>query len=232
MIDILVPVLDRPWQVAPFLESVKNTVSEHRVYFICSPGDEAEIAACEESGAEVMIVPFQPGPGDYAKKINWGFEHTSGEWIFQGADDIRFGPNWDANAFALWERRTAASVIGTNDLGNPSVMRGRTSTHSLIKRSYIEEYGGTIDDSGKVFCELYDHQWVDTEFSHTAIQRKVFLFAKNSIVEHLHPHWGKSEIDTTYKKSFRKEKKDRLLFTKRMRLVKDKTRLERRARAA
>lgn len=228
MIDILVPVLARPWNAQPVVDSIiENTSSPHRIIFICSLGDEKQIKASRKTGHETWLSSASEH-GNYAKKINWGFEETFSEWVFQGADDIRFGPKWDVHALAVGARNF--SVIGTNDLGNPSVLRGRNSTHSLFHRSYIEEYGGTVDGSGAVLSELYDHQCVDNEFIHTAIQRKKFAFAKNSVVEHLHPLWGKAEMDATYEKALQNGSSDMLLFKERLLLIKDQTRLERRAR--
>lgn len=212
------------------MESVANTKEAHSVYFICSPRDRDQIAACKESGAEVLVVRFHPQAGDFAKKINYGFDVTTEPWIFQGADDIRFSPGWEKYAFDT-AMRYRTSVIGTNDLGNPLVMRGKTSTHTLFRRGYIEEYGsGTVDDSGRVFCELYDHQYVDNEFIQTARMRKQWAFSPKSVVEHLHPHWGKSLMDMTYRKAIRHSTKDRMLYQRRLSLINMATAGERRVR--
>lgn len=229
MIAILCPVLNRPHHVTPFLGSASQTRSEYRVYFICSPGDRDEIAACKNTDAEVLIVPFEPGRADFAKKINWAFDQTDEEWIFQAADDIRFSEKWDVHALLAAKRRNAL-VVGTNDLGNPNVVRGRHSTHTLFRRSYIEDYGGTVDNSGRVFSEVYDHQWCDNEFVQTALFRRVFAFARNSFVEHFHPHWGKAEMDATYSKAMRETKSDMLLFKQRFKLLAEKVRLETQAK--
>lgn len=230
MIAIVVPVLARPHNVEPFMESVSVTEVPYVVYFVCSRGDSEQIAACRATDAEVIVVGWKPGPADFAKKVNRAFERTEEEWFFQGADDIRFSPKWDVNALAIAERRRAR-VIGTNDLGNPHVKRGIHSTHTLIHRSYIEDYGsGTVDGSGLVFSELYDHQWVDNEFIQTAAMRKEYAPARDSIVEHFHPHWGKNQMDATYEKATRATQADILLYKERMVLVKNGTRLERRAR--
>lgn len=230
MIAILVPVLGRPHNVAPFMESVANTKEEHTVYFICSPKDTDQIAECRNSGAEVLVASFKPLGGDFARKINYAFDATKEPWLFQGADDIRFSPGWDRQALAT-AKRFRAGVIGTNDLGNPLVLRGKTSTHTLFSREYIDEYGsGTIDDSGRVFCERYDHQYVDSEFIQTAKMRRQWAFSRNSVVEHLHPHWGKGEMDTTYEKATRRTKKDMELFKERLTLINKVTAGERRTR--
>lgn len=230
MIAILVPVLRRPHNVQPFMESISVTEAEHEVYFICSPNDHEEIRECEQSGANVLVVSYKPLGGDFARKINHAFAETSEDWLFQAADDVRFRIGWDKQALAA-AARYRAHVIGTNDLGNPLVIRGKTSTHTLFSRDYIEAYGnGTVDGTGKVFCELYDHQYVDSEFIQTAKMRKQFVFAKNSVVEHLHPHWGKGEMDQTYVKATRRTAKDMELFKERLTLINKLTAAEKRIR--
>lgn len=216
MIDLLIPVLRRPRNVTPLLDSLGQT--EHRAYFICTRGDHPEIEAVRAAGLEPLIHPEGAGRGNFARKINWAFDRTDSEWVFQGADDLRFHPGWDTNALAV-ARQTGRRVIGTNDLHNPGVKRGHTSTHTLFARSYIEEYGGTFDNTGRVFHDGYDHQFVDNEFVETAKVRGEWAFAKDSHVEHLHPHWGNAESDSTYIKAMRQTHADHLLHRERMRLL-------------
>lgn len=212
MIDILVPVLGRSHRAQILVDSITQaTVTPHRIVFICSPKDTTEIAACRETGAELLIVDWPPGRADFAKKINWAFDQTDSEWVFQGADDLAFHPNWDTEAFHMAECMRK-SVVGTSDLHNPSVKMRKHSTHTLFRRSYIEEHGGTLDDSGRVFSEVYDHQFVDNEFCETAMVRNQWVFAKKSIVEHLHPHWGLAPSDKTYVKAMREMQKDMKLY--------------------
>lgn len=216
MIDVLVPVLGRP--LFDMLRTLEASTSEpFQVFLICSPGD-SQVRACQNSGYTTWIVPWEPGRADFARKINWAFARTSGEWIFQGADDIRFSAAWDVEALRVAERY-GASVVGTNDLHNPSVKARIHSTHTLFRRSYIEEYGGTFDGSGVVFSEAYDHQFVDNEFIELAKMRGQWAFAQRSLVEHLHPVWGLAEWDPTYEKAFRETSEDTALFASRMRLL-------------
>jgi glycosyltransferase involved in cell wall biosynthesis len=215
MIDIFVPALGRPQQIKPLLDSIAQaTFNEHRVFIIASPEDSETIAAAIACGAAPLVVTWTAGKADYAKKINYAYGQTDGEWFFQGATDLVFYEQWDVQALSV-AGRGRRGVVGTNDLGNPMVKRGRHSTHSLISRSYIEEYGGTVDGTGVVFSETYDHQYCDNEFVETALRRKQFAFSKRSIVEHLHPHWGKAEDDATYVKAMRRTTADRALFMKR-----------------
>lgn len=223
MIAVLVPVLGRPASAQPLADSLASaTAVAHRLIFICSRRDEAKIAACRATSAEVMIVPWEPRHADFAKKINHAFSLTDEPFIFQGADDIRFHPGWDVQALAL-AHKTGAGVIGTNDLGNPMVKRGKTSTHSLIRRAYIEEQGGTFDGTGTVFSEAYDHQYVDNELCEVARMRGQFAFAQRSTVEHLHPHWGRGTDDEIYRKGQLHTLSDRKLFQQRMAQMRKQT---------
>lgn len=215
MLDILVPVLGRPRNVEPLLESLSVTVTPHRALFIATEGDREEIAALESAGAEFIVHPEPAGKGNFAKKINWGFSVTESPWVFQAADDVRFSSGWDTQALRLAELRRK-DVIGTNDLHNAQVKRGIHATHVLFSRKYIEEQGGTIDGTGTVFCELYDHQYVDMEFCMTAKKRGVWAYCKTSVVEHLHPHWKLAPDDATYRKAMRNTGQDYRLYCKRM----------------
>ena len=211
MIDILIPVLGRSDQAQALSDSLRVTVTPHRVLFLLSPTERDAISVWEAFG-EVQVVDWPPGKADFAKKINFGFQITESEWIFQGATDIRFRVGWDTQALAI-AAKARKRVIGTNDLHNPAVKRGKHSTHTLFARSYIEEYPGA---DGIVFSEAYDHQYVDNEFIELASRRREFTSSRHSIVEHFHPHWGNAEPDATFKKATRQTNSDRRLYFRRM----------------
>lgn len=194
-VAILIPVLSRPHRVAGLIENVRNVTpaGSYRLLFIASPGDAEEIAELEKQGADFIKLWRHPGRGDYARKINAGFQTTTEDWVFTGADDLAFHPGW--LEAALEAAGDAFHVIGTQDLGNPSVLAGVHSTHSIVRRSYVDTVGGTFDNVGEVLHEGYEHEWVDNELVDTAKCRGVWKFADASIVEHLHPLWGKREED-------------------------------------
>lgn len=218
MIDLLIPVLGRPQNAQPLVDSIHAaTTVPHTIYFICTLGDEAQIEACKGTGAVTLLLG--PGHSEYARKINHGigWSAESGlaqEFVFLGADDLRFHPAWAENALAHYSEQTR--VIGTNDLGNATVMAGKHSTHSLVHRSYVKV--GTIDEPGKLLHEGYDHNYVDTEFIETAKSRGEFVFAAGSHVEHLHPFWHKGPDDVIYRKGRKKVNRDASTFNRRRRL--------------
>jgi Glycosyltransferases involved in cell wall biogenesis len=214
-IDILVPVLSRPANVKPLVDSIHAaTTMTHRIIFLTTHGDDTEIAACVAiKGAEVITT--LPEENSYAKKINLGASLFDGTWLFLGADDLHFHKGWDHEAIAEHER-TGKLVIGTNDLGNPTVVQGKHATHSLVHRDYLAL--GTIDEPGKLLHEGYCHNFTDTEFCGTAKHRDQFAFAFASHVEHRHWLWGKGKDDPTYELGRVQYRADSRTFAKRRRL--------------
>lgn len=217
-IAILIPVLGRPERVLPLRESIAlATAVEHRALFLASPYDDEELDALEAARVKFHVCPpWPPAQGQYAKKINLGYRITDEPWILCGADDLEFEIGWDEAALALGEQ-TAAGVVGTNDTAHPLVQSGAHATHPLVRRTYIsEESGGAFDGSGDIYCEHYDHQWIDNEFIDTARRRGRFVFAPNSVVRHTHPHWGTAAMDATYELAMRNTEEDRLLYIERL----------------
>jgi glycosyltransferase involved in cell wall biosynthesis len=216
-VAVLIPVLARPHRVEPLLASLLQTRGGHQVvpYFICSPDDDAQISKVREKLLDPFIVEWPPERGDYARKMNYAWQRTQHEWVLFGADDLVFHPDWLDDALAVHEA-TSACVVGTNDLGNARVVRGRHSTHTLVHRDYGE--CGTIDDADVILHEGYWHNFVDDEFVQTAMWRQTWAFAAGSHVEHLHPNWGKAEGDATYRRGMEHFEEDRQLYRQRARL--------------
>lgn len=214
MIDVIVPVLGRPANAQPLVDSLAASGAEAQVTFVCSPGDDKQIDACHATGADVLVADWKAGPGDFARKINAGFAATEGEFVFMGADDITFTKGWDKYAFH--KMTDGIGVVATNDKANRQVMRGEFGTHCLIRRSYITEQGGTGDNQpGVVLFEGYDHNYVDRELCDVARSRNAYAFASRSVVKHRHPIWKTAEWDATYRKALAKARRDQALFASR-----------------
>lgn len=212
---IVVPVLGRPQNVAPLIQSVEAaTPSGYRLLFVATETDRAEIDALEAFSADFVTIDE---PGTYARKINLGARCSTEPLLFTAADDLRFHRGWLTAARALLDG--TVQVVGTNDLGNPRTVRGEHSTHTLVTREYIDGPGGVADgEPGQVLCELYPHEYCDDEFIQTAKARGVYAHAFDSHVEHLHYLWGKGEDDDTYRLGRSRTRKGRLLFRQRRRL--------------
>lgn len=221
MVDtiILVPVLDRVQNIERLIESVIATTSSAKILFLASPGRKyfgEHIALLDASlkydgYCEYIVVDWECGSGDYAKKINYGIKVTKERFIFLGADDIVFHNHWRDACLAA-----NTMVVGTNDLGNPRVINGEHSTHSFVNREYVSR--GLIDGNPGLLFEGYLHEYVDDEFIGTAKKRGVYSFASNALVEHLHPHWNKAEMDDVYSAQHDRMKRSRNLFLSRRNL--------------
>ena len=190
---VLVPVLDRPQNVAPLVASHKFSGTPGRLLFLVNPDDTAELQAIQDAGASYMTVAAVTWP----EKINEGFKYarTVAEWALFGADDVTFHEGW-WDATAPLRAQPEINVIGTNDLGNPAVIAGDHATHPLVRTSYI----GTVDDPDLIVCPLYHHWYVDNEFVITAKIRGCWASCPTAVIEHNHPYWQKGEWDATYDK--------------------------------
>lgn len=213
---VIVPVLRRPHRPALVADSLKRSTPEpHRLLFVASPDDTAEHDAVRATGADLLVIDQPPGPGDYARKVNTAYRASTEPLMFLGADDIEFHPGWLPAAVS--KLTDGIGVVGTNDLGNPRVIAGRHATHSLVTRHYADNFG-TIDEAGLVLHEGYHHEYVDDELVGTAKRRGAWAFANDSIVEHLHPHWGKAPSDPLYAAQTMRMRASRQLFQRRRRL--------------
>lgn len=192
---IIVPMLGRPHRVVPLLASIYQTVPGARIVFVVSPHDAEVHAELDRVGAERITVPYEPW-GDYARKVNAGYRYTTEPLLFTGADDIEFEPGWYEQASSHLE--DGIGVVGTNDLGNPRVIAGDHSTHSLVTRAYADRYG-TIDGPGQIYHEGYWHDYCDTEMVETARYRHAYSHAHSARVRHRHPNWLPTvPVDASY----------------------------------
>lgn len=219
---VIVPVLRRAHRVAPFLDSLEAATPEpHRTVFVATAGDSemiAEVIRLAEDDPTISLeVLGENRVGDYAKKINYVAATSSEPFLFLGADDLHFHPGWLAAALAEMENPTIG-VVGTQDLApTRRAQTGEHATHSLVRRTYVEQFG-TIDEPGKVLHEGYPHEYVDDEFVETAKARGAWSFAFGSVVEHLHPSWGKAPTDDLYRAQRRRMEAGRRVYVRRRRL--------------
>lgn len=227
-VDVIVPVLSRPQNVRPFMESLRASTGLAQAWFVCDEGDRVELDAVLDADAGVIIYPRDPSgvPGTFAEKVNLAYSFLGDPqrrpvkaprpWVLLVGDDVRFRPGWLDHAQDV-ARRYGAHVVGTNDLCNPRVVRGEHATHSLIRRSYVDELGASWDGPGVVCHEGYRHWFVDDEIVTVARQRGVFQSALASQVEHLHPMNGGAPDDDIYRLGSSYAERDRQLWERRLR---------------
>lgn len=213
-VDVIVPVLHRPENVAPLVKSLRASTGLARCLFVVEPGDEVEIAEVVAAGADYI-----EHPGTFSEKVNEAYRRLGQDapapWLLLVGDDVTFRPGWLDHAQAV-AKRYGAQVVGTNDLANPRVMRGEHATHPLIRRAYVDELGASWDGPGVVCHEGYRHCFVDDEIVTVAKSRGVFQAALGSQVEHHHPIAGKATDDPVYQKGQSTFTSDRATFQQRL----------------
>jgi glycosyltransferase involved in cell wall biosynthesis len=189
MLAILTPVLNRPQNVRPLLESIEQSTPDAHVLFLCDSGDIAEQDAISKEEGRML----SPG-GSYAAKIRAGIEATDTPLVFLGADDLRFRPGWLAAALACMV--DGVQVVGVNDL-IPRPHRPGHATHFLMTREAAVL--PCLDGSpGPMFNYM---AWrCDDELIATATKRGMYAYAPDSYVEHLHPMVSKAPDDATYQR--------------------------------
>lgn len=227
---IVCPVLARPHRVEPLARAFAETTPEpYRLMFVGTVGDSAEldeVRRVAEADPAVVLEVLDPNPvGDYARKCNHAYRVSSEPFLFLGADDLAPRAGWLSAALELMADERIG-VVGTQDLGNARVIAGDHATHSLVRRSYVDRFGSRafgvnrrpIDKPGEILHEGYPHEFVDDEFVATARRRGAFAFCHASVVEHLHPLWGKAPTDPIYDAHAQRMAAGRAVFAKRRKL--------------
>lgn len=206
-VAVLVPVMRRPQNAEPFMRSLRASTGLAQAYAIYDEDDLETRDAWKHAGAHVI----QSSGTSFAIKINDGYRATSEPNLFLVGDDVRFHAGWYDHA-SYAQGVSGCRVVGTNDLGNPRVMRGEHATHMLIARDYVDEHGASWDGPGKVTHEGYGHWFVDDEIVTCAKARGTFVVALGSKVEHLHPIFGKGEVDEVYELGQTRVEADKKMF--------------------
>ena len=209
---VIVPVMRRPQNAAPFMASLNATTDLADVYAVCDAADRETEDAWAAAGANILDSGTEAGT--FAEKVNVGYRNTEQPWLFLVGDDVQFKPGWLDHAQQA--ARDGFDVVGTNDLHNPRVVAGEHATHMLIRRSYVDEQGASWDGPKVVAHEGYRHWSVDNEIVTAAKQRETWVFAAQSHVEHLHPLWGLAEDDNTYRLGQSYAERDAALFQERL----------------
>ncbi len=213
-VDVIVPVLHRPENVAPLVRSLRASTGMATAFFVCDPDDAEEIATVKAEGAQVLLEP-----GTFAHKVNVGARLTAqrpafAPWVLLVGDDVQFRPGWLDQALDV-ARRYHVDVVGTNDLRNPRTMRGEHATHPLIRRQYIDDVGASWDGPGIVCHEGYGHWYVDDEITTAAKLRHTFQGAMGSFVAH-YWHGDDPDPDPVYRKGMETVDADRALWERRL----------------
>lgn len=193
-VAILIPTYKRAHKI---LFNYKNAKESSplvtNVYFIVEKDDQESIDVLKTSKLPYFLNERTKNP---AGALNTAFYKTTEQYFYTGSDDFDYKPGWLEKCLELMVG--PVKVVGTNDLHNRDVQRGRYATGFLVDRDYIKERSGTFDGESLILSEAYLHNFPDREFAEIAQLRGVYAHCLEAIVEHLHWSFGLSPKDETY----------------------------------
>lgn len=194
-IAIVIPTMGRAKKLFPLAWNIAQTTPAgiFEIYFVVNNEDAPTYHVVQ--GMEGPVRAVLTEKRGYPKAVNVGFHASTEELVAIVNDDVKFHEGW-------WEGLQPAltyqaSVIATNDL-SPHTEGGNACTQPIVRRDYIEMHGGAWGEPGVVMHEEYIHNFSETELYDVARSRGVAGYAPECVIEHVHPDWGKAEIDDTY----------------------------------
>ena len=212
-IAVLIPTYKRPQKLRELIESFYANSSVAQLYFIVEPDDlethkELELLFIENPDFKIII--FR---GEYVNAINAGVNFTNEPFVFCGADDILFSPNWDKKLLRIMKCKSVGVTGGIDDWA--CSRSGVHISHPLVRREYIQN-GSYWQSEGKyLYCPEYKHYQCDIELEQLAWTKGVFKLCNEVTIAHNHYVNHKSEDDETYQRSRKNLKVDTAVYDKR-----------------
>ena len=163
--------------------------------------------ASNDGTATLYVVEEGEPTRTYAENVNVGVKMSHESFVCVVGDDVEFTPGWIE---AAREASTRGDVIGTNDsepgrVRNADVAAGRHADHFLVRRTYIDDPGASLEGPGILAPECYTHWWTDREIIGLARARGVYIHAPECRVIHHHPGYdgdeGARRADPVYMKA-------------------------------
>lgn len=206
---ILIPSYGRPEKLRKVISNIhRMTASEHTIYVIAEESDEDTMAVANLDGIHVIK---NPAPHTYVGAINTGYRLSAEPYVYCAADDVWFTRGWDKPVVELLD--AGWGMVGTKD-DWPISKSGIHASHFAVRRDYIEQEGGVLDQVGVIYHPGYRHFQCDIETELTAHTRGRFVLASSTVH---HKHWvnGQAEMDDTYSKEKERFNLDMDVFNRR-----------------
>lgn len=185
-VDVVVPYFGGTQAEAniPLLsKSLRASTGLANLYFVVDPEEKHTRARglMAIDGASVI----EHG-GGYADRVNFAYKVLNSvdpaPWFMAVDESARFRPGWLDKAQEV-AKIYGASAIGTNDLLDDRVRAGETSHMVLLRRSYVDEHGGSWDGAGSIFYEGYATQLMHEELVNAGKLRGQYQAASGAHIE-------------------------------------------------
>lgn len=124
---------------------------------------------------------------------NTSAQHSTGKFLITVADDWFPCPHWDTELLKRIPDLDGEHVLEVNTGGDEGIL-----TFSLLTRKYYDRYGYLFNPR---FVGMYADLW----FTDVARRDRVVIDCRDLYFEHVHPCYGKGEMDDTHKWQHRPE---------------------------
>lgn len=191
MISILVPSRGRPQNIERLHASLIETT--HGPWEMIVRLDDDDVAYPALSSIRYITGPRRV----LSAYWNECYEVAQGPVYMHGGDDIVFKtPGWDVKILEAFPEDGIALVHG-NDLGD----RGATfATHGFLHRKWVETVGYFVPP---LFSSDFNDTWLNSIAN--ILDRRIYV---PIVTEHMHPGFGKAELDATHLERIERHKQD------------------------
>lgn len=206
MLTVAVPILNRPHLISRTLEAFST---EGYVLFLPNEDDHESIETLHELGANYSFAPAAEAFGvpTYASKVNHAYRVTKSRFIMYASDDIIPQPGWYWRVVRSFDSPNVG-LVGLYDGLRPHSAHLRNATHGIVRREYVEKYGGaSLPDAGPIFWEGYRHACVDVEVTGVARSRGAYLYQPEARLKNMR---DLSDATTALGESFLEEDRARM----------------------
>lgn len=186
-ISICCPTRGRPDNVKRFMESLRSTSIEMpQVIFYIDEDEPYPYVFLDEWPTSIIC----SGPRKTLSDCwNDCAKAATGDILMFAGDDIVFKTkDWDRMVINTFESHPDKFIFVH---GNDGHWGNKFGTHGFIHRKWYETVGYLLPP---YFVSDYGDTWLNDMAN--ILGRRVYL---NFITEHLHPAWGKAELDQTHK---------------------------------
>lgn len=190
--SIILPTSTRYQQAAKVIARFRATTVGYPVEIITIVDSDAAVTALTGL-AKVVRLPENTGPWRPRAVEAWnlGAAQAVGAVLVLAADDLWPFHGWLGETLErLGDFTHGDGLVGFNDLGRSGMT---FATHFAVTRQFAKQYLG-----GVLCCPAYQHYYVDQEACARARAAHCYVWARNAVVEHVHPAFGKAETDTLY----------------------------------
>jgi hypothetical protein len=199
-ISLLMPTRGRPDNIVRLLKSLHDT-SHVMPQVICRIDDDDAEA---KSALDQLIAAGEPldyicGPrATMTSYWNECAKATDAEIVMFAADDLIFRTKgWDSAVIKAFDSHPDQLIFVH---GNDGHWGNRFGTHGFLHRKWIDAVGYVLPP---YFSSDYGDTWVNDVAN--ALNRRVYV---QITTEHMHPLWGKADMDATYQERLARHQKD------------------------